>query len=221
MTNSGTQYYGLLVAALFTMNLYADSPVRTPFPDFESYTQSLSVAIKEQKTLDLNRDGKPDYMVYTANGEQLILDILLSSTEGYTAWRLPVAEGYVTGITPDGTEIQLRYETFPEYGNMVGGDIHPWYDFYAVTGDALVLQNTRHKPFFRSQRTLYQKRIQELQQQRERMVNETGQDDTRALIELHRNAETVKRYLEWVERADRILADAPEPLPATNPPGSH
>jgi hypothetical protein len=221
MSHSGKQYSGLLIAALFTLNLYADSPVRTTFPDFESYTQSLPVAIKEQKTQDLNRDGKPDHLVYTANGEQTRLDILLSSAEGFAAWRLPVAEGYVVGITPGGAEIQSRYETFPEYGNMVGGDLHAWYDFYAVTGDALVLQNTRHKPFFRAQRDLYQKRIQELQQQREQMANEAGHDDTRALIELHRNAETVKRYLEWVERADRILADAPEPLPATNPPGSH
>jgi len=211
---------GWLVATLLATNLHADAPVRTTYPDFESFSRTLQFPIKEQKTQDLNRDNKVDYLVYTANGEQTILDVLLSSGEGYTAWRLPVAEGYVIGITPGGTEIHLRYETFPEYGNMVGGDIHAWFDFYAVTGDALVLQNTRHKPFFHAQRNLYQKRIQELQLQREQMAREAGRDDTRALIELHRSAETVKRYNEWIERIDQLLADTPGPPSASGKPAS-
>jgi len=215
MNRSGLTCMSLLVSVLWATTLLAEEPVRTDYPDFESYAATLPAGIREKQVLDLNADGKPDYAVTSVHGEQTFLDVLLSTASGLAAWRLPVAEGYEIGKDPAHREIRLRFETFPEYGNTVGGDLHAWFDFYLVTGDSLALDNARHKPFFRTQQALYRQRIHELEQQRDQMLSTFKPDDTQGLIELNRTTETLRRYNEWIERVKGLLAGdaAPAPVP--------
>lgn len=133
------------------------------FLNIEEYKSGLSIRIHEEKQIDINNDGKKDFLIYTTGGEEIYLDILIQDKkEHFLLLNTPVAQEYRVLEASGFNELRFGFGTFPNFGNIRGSDKYLWFDFYVVEGFSLKLNNRKHVLFYQKILLLYEKRIQEL-----------------------------------------------------------
>jgi hypothetical protein len=180
------------------------------YPTVESFKSQLFVGVSEEKSLDINNDGKLDTLIYSYGGEETYLDILLGEDNHYVHVGVPVAEEYDIISSPIGYELKIGRRTFPSFGDVHGSDKYLWYDFYEVVDNSLKLSNSRHPKFYKKMAPLYRRRIKELEKEIKTLEKKRaeGQEDSSVLeifVQLRRDH--IERYQEFLRKASAIIED--------------
>ena len=119
------------IIIIFLIVFFYASPAiaeeQNTYPTIESFKSQLSVGVIEEKSLDINNDGKPDALIYSTGGEETYLDILLGEVDHFLLLRVPVAEEYEILSSPAGYELRIGRGTFPMFGDVHGSDKYLWY----------------------------------------------------------------------------------------------
>jgi hypothetical protein len=180
------------------------------YPTVESFKSQLFVGVSEEKSLDINNDGKLDTLIYSYGGEETYLDILLGEDNHYVHVGVPVAEEYDIISSPIGYELKIGRGTFPSFGDVHGSDKYLWYDFYEVVDNSLKLSNSRHPKFYKKMAPLYRRRIKELEKEIKTLEKKRaqGQENSSVLeifVQLRRDH--IERYQEFLRKASAIIED--------------
>jgi hypothetical protein len=177
------------------------------FKDVNAYKAKSDIGITEEKKIDINNDGQEDFLIFTTGGEETFLDILLSEKDHYVLLEVPTAEKYEIVKYKNTNHIKTESGTFPQYGNPIGPDKYPWYDYYEVQGKNLILQNNKHPEIFEKMIPLYKSRILEidkeilsLQKQKKSKGSEPGVLD----FYISNKYEQINQYKKFIEKAEKI-----------------
>ena len=196
---------------LFLLLLVSNSVIageQKIYPTVESFKSQLWVGVLEEKSLDINSDGKLDTLIYSYGGEETYLAILLREDNHYLLVGIPVAEEYEIISSPAGYELRIGLGTFPSFGDVHGPDKYLWYDFYQVIGNTLKLSNTRHQKYYKKMVPLYQQRIKELETEIRILEKQRagGQEDP-SILELYIQwrKDHIAKYREFLKKASAII----------------
>jgi hypothetical protein len=201
-----TWFFTLLIL-LLTITLAFAEELKI-YSDVESFTSHLSVGIVKQKILDINNDGKPDFLIYSTGGEEIYLDILLKEKNHFLHLNIPVAEDYEIVGSQGHYELKIGQGTFPSFGNVHGSDRYLWYDFYRVVGHSLELRNLRHPGFYERMLRLYQTRIKELEGEilsLEKQKSKRQADIFTLELLVRFRHDHIERYREFIRKASAII----------------
>jgi hypothetical protein len=196
---------------LFLLLLVSNSSIageQKIYPTVESFKSQLSIGVLEEKSLDINNDGKLDTLIYSYGGEETYLDILLREDNHYLLVGIPVAEEYEIISSPAGYELRIGRGTFPSFGDVHGSDKYLWYDFYQVIGNTLKLSNTRHPKYYEKMIPLYRQRIKELETEIQTFEKErsAGQEDSDILeLYIQWRKDHIAKYREFLKKASVII----------------
>jgi len=191
----------------FCSNVAVANETKT-YTDPESYKSGLSIGVVKEKNLDINNDGKPDVLIYTTGGEEIYLDILLRGEDHFTHLSVPVAEDYEIIGSHGHNELKIGRGTFPSYGDVHGSDKYLWYDFYEVVGFSLELRNLRYPQVYKRMLSLYQKRIQELEDEINSLeLQKSGSQADLSTIDLFMRLrrDHIERYREFIRKASALI----------------
>jgi len=199
-----------LILTTFFVLLYSCSSTKSQmiFLNIESFRSQLDIGVVEEKSLDINNDGKMDFLVFTSGGEEIFLNILVKENDHLVGLEMPVAENYEIIGSSGCYEIKIGYGTFPSYGDIHGSDKYLWYDFYEILGHSLKQTNSRHPEFYKKMIPLYQHRIQELEAEIQSIMEEKSKDVSEAsVLELFTQLKRdhMKRYREFIRKASGII----------------
>jgi hypothetical protein len=181
------------------------TPTSESAKTYEAYLRTLLVAVVDKRQVDLNGDGLPDVLVFSSGGEETMLDLLVSGANGFVVWHMPVAQAYEVLEEATRVVVRLRFDTYPAFGSMWGGDLHGWYDHYAVVDGTVELRNGGREAFYRAQRHLYQERIAQLSELLSRVEAECQADNTCIWTKKSRYAAQQDRYRKFIHKADELL----------------
>ena len=174
--------------------------------DYKKYINSAAI-INEIKT-DLNYDGQQDYLIYSNQGEETYLDVLLKNDHGYLAISIPTGEEYEIISNNSKSEIRVATGTFPTYGSPQGGDIHYWYDFYLIKDKSIVLNNIEHAVFYKEQMLKYQNRIADIESNIPEMVRQFKKEDLDEYFietQVKWKKQTIGSYENFIRKANGII----------------
>jgi len=195
---------------LLVISIAAFAAEKKIYPTVESFKAQLSIGVREEKSLDINNDGKLDTLIYSYGGEETYLDILLREDNHYLLIGIPVAEEYKIINSPAGYEIRVGLGTFPSFGDVHGSDKYLWYDFYQVVGNTLMLSNVRHQKFYEKMIPLYRRRIKELEREIKEFEKKRaeGREDPSVLeLYIQWRRDHIEKYQEFLKKASVIIED--------------
>ncbi len=204
---SGNVPYSCIAILLPATTLaFAQGP--KTYSDLESFKSRLSVGIVKERILDINNDGQPDILIYSTGGEEIFLDILLKEEDHFVHLKILMAEHYEIVGSLGRYELKIGQGTFPTFGDIHGSDKYLWYDFYEVVGHSLALRNSRHPGFYAGMLSLYQKRIQELEDEilsLEQQKSEPHADIATLELFVRFRRDHIERYQEFIRKASAII----------------
>jgi hypothetical protein len=171
--------------------------------DLESFKKSQPVG--KTRIIDINNDGADDIVAFCSQGEDIYLRFLIKKTNYYVVLEVPVGLEYDFIKHKENNYIKIGTGTFPMYGNIHGPDIYNWYDFYKVEGTKLIIVNDLFSSFYVDMGILYNKRINELENEIE---SEKKQSTDQVFLNLHIGfkRDHIKQYEKFIIQANEIIA---------------
>lgn len=194
---------------MILLSSHAIAEKRKIYPDLQSFKKALYIGVMEEKNIDINNDGKLDYVVYSSGGEGTYVDVLLTDEKGLVHLHVPEAETYQIIGNPGHYELQVGFGTFPQFGDIHGSDRYLWYDFYEVIGTSFVIQNSKHPEVYKKMVETYRFRIEELEKEIEqlkkhKLANEQEANSYEIIIQLRRDH--IAKYQEFIDKATEITS---------------
>ena len=202
------KYISIIITITILLSSHAIAEKNKIYPDLQSFKKALYIGVMKEKNIDINNDGKLDYVVYSNGGDGTYVDILLTDEKGLVHLHVPAAESYQLIGKPGHYELQVGFGTFPQFGDIHGSDRYLWYDFYQVIGTSFVIQNSKHPEVYKKMIEAYRSRIEELEKEieqlkKQKIANGQGANSYELINQLRRDH--IAKYIEFIDKATEII----------------
>jgi len=172
--------------------------------DIEAYRKAIvgtGVGIMRERGIDLNDDGRMDYLIYLSGGEEYYLNALISSGRQLVRLHITPSDDYEAIISPEGRHVlRIGHNVAPGMENSEADcRLFQRYEYIEFRGDSLVYANDRYPLFYEKMITIYKTRINEL-----KAKLAADSDPQRDFWESRVDFQIAK-YREFIEDAEEII----------------
>ena len=157
----------IVLLIIFAALSAQEIPERRTYSNIEAYRKAIvgtGVGIMRERRVDLNDDGRMDYLIYLSGGEEYYLDALISNGRKLVLLHIPDSDDYEVLISPEGRHVlRIGHNVSPGIENPeTDCALFQEYEYIEFRGDGLIYVSDRYPLFYEKMITIYKTRISEL-----------------------------------------------------------